>query len=1293
MSLKNQLDALKREMACARSLDRPALERKLSRVRRLAKQRQSFESAMIDLKACLQKSTEIVTQKRLAAPRPDYPDELPISACRQQIAEAVQSNQVVVIAGETGSGKTTQIPKICLQLGRGATGMIGHTQPRRIAARTVAMRIAEELHSQLGETVGYQVRFHDQVSERSYIKLMTDGILLAEIRNDRRLLRYDTLIIDEAHERSLNIDFLLGYLKTLLPKRPELKLIITSATIDTDRFARHFNAPVIEVGGRTYPVELHYRPLQLEGVEDQCRDPVQGVLDAVDEAARHGPGDALVFLAGERDIRETAEALRKHHPPQTEILPLFARLSVKEQNRIFQGYSGRRIVLATNVAETSLTVPGIRYVIDSGVARISRYSYRSKVQRLPIEKISQASADQRKGRCGRIGPGVCFRLYDEDDFLARPEFTDPEIRRTSLAAVILQMKTLSIGEVEHFPFVDPPDRRFINDGYRLLQELGAVDQNRELTEMGRKLARLPIDPRLGRMILAAQQHQCLHEVLIITSALAIQDPRERPMEKQQKADEAHRAFQHEQSDFLFYYNLWQQYHHQVKHLSRNKLRKWCQAVFLSYRRMQEWHDLHQQLANHVKEMGWRINQQEANPATIHQALLAGLLSNIGTLDKDRVYTGSHGKQLRIHPGSVLAKKQPKWIVAAEMVDTTRLYGRTVVAIQPTWVESLAAHLVKKSYTDAHWECRPAQVAAFESVSLYGLRLVSRRRVNFGPINPVLSREIFIRRALVEGDYNCSAKFFQHNQSLIQQVQELEDKVRKRNILVDEQVLFQFYDERIEDGIYSGKAFEKWRKAKEKQDPEYLYFKQKDLMQVDADAVDVEPFPDRWCQGALRLPLVYHFEPGHEQDGVSVRIPLSLLNRLEPEPFEWLVPGLLREKIVALIKTLPKNLRRNFVPAPEYAKALLESIRPESQSLLSSISEQLQRMTGIQITRDSWQPEQLPPHLQMRFDVHDERGKSLASGRNLERLKRELKHQVQASFQSIPELVPDAKAIYSWDFGELPRVRTLERNGLSIETFPALSVEQGSVYISAFDTQEKANTAHQDGLCELFQITQKKDVNYLRKHLPGIQQMCMAYTSLGSCPDLIQDLVRLIVAASFLDGGSDIRDEKDFLTRSNHARQQLMTVANTVCALVGEVLSLYHELNKRLSGNVSPSWLSALQDIKAQLSKLVYPGFLKLVDFEQLKHVPRYLQAIRRRLEKLEQDPVRDRRLQLEIQPWWNSYLDREQVNRGREEIEPELERFRWMLEELRVSLFAQELKTAFPVSVKRVEQQWRKVIS
>ncbi len=1257
------------------------------------------DKQFIELETKLQSSIETRQRRQANCPKPEFDADLPVIDRRDDIAKAIQAHQVIILSGETGSGKTTQLPKICLELGRGVSGLIGHTQPRRIAARTVATRIAEELKSQIGDVVGYKVRFQDHVSaERSYIKLMTDGILLAETQNDKFLNQYDTIIIDEAHERSLNIDFLLGYLKQLLPKRPDLKVIITSATIDTERFSKHFNdAPVIEVSGRTYPVEIRYRPPAGDDEEQRDYDMIRGIVDAVDELCAEGQGDVLVFLSGERDIREVSEALRKHHPPQTEVLPLFARQSAAEQNRVFKTGGKRRIILATNVAETSLTVPGIRYVVDPGFARISRYSVRNKVQRLPIEKISQSSANQRSGRCGRVAAGIAIRLYDEDDFNNRNDFTDPEVLRTNLASVILQMSAIRMGDPAKFPFINPPPPKMINDGFRLLDELGAVNEQRRLTEIGRQLATLPIDPRIARMILSAKQLNCLTEVLIIASALSIQDPRERPMDKQQPADQAHSKFKDERSDFLAYLALWEHYHDKKKHLTQNKLRKYCRDNFLSFLRLREWHDIHQQLHVQVSQMGFKANQQAADYREIHQALLAGLLSNVATKTGKSEYTGARNIKLAIFPGSSLHKKGAKWIMCAELVETGRLYARIAAKIEPEWIEPVAGALVKKQYSDPHWEKKPAQVIAFEQVSLFGLPIIPKRRIHFGRVDPQTSREIFIRDALVQGDWDCRAPFFKHNKQLIQSIELLEQKSRRRDVLVDDEVLYQFYDQRIPTSIINGAGFEKWRKTAEQQDTKLLFLNRDELMQHQAEHVTVDDFPDQILVNRVPLPLEYHFEPGQQQDGITQTIPLSLLNQANPDRYEWLIPGLLRDKIIFLIKSLPKSLRRHFIPVPTYADKCLQTLSAESGQLLPALSEQLRKLTGVDIKLSDWNVSELPDYLQMNFRLVDENDKLLEESKNLMQLQQDWAIKAAASFKQIPNSQFEQQGLTAWDFDELPEQILLKQNGLEMTAYPSLIDRGDSVDLTLMDTATQAKEHTRKGIRRLFLLAQKDSVKYLLKNLPNIQQLCLYYTNVlespyqsvsdqqkcSPCEQLKQDIIHLAFDRCFLIEQTTFQNQQQFEQCLQDKKGNLLDIANELAKQLALPLAEYHKLAKKLNAKLPLSAIHAVKDIKEQLHHLIYQGFIQQTPNTIMHRLPLYMQAISQRLDKLLIDPARDKQWMNEIKPYWQRYLDNQTKMTSKE-----FEDFRWMIEEFRISLFAQGIKTAYPISAKRLDKQW-----
>jgi ATP-dependent helicase HrpA len=1268
-----------------------------------------------------------VERRMQSLPIPTFPEELPISARRGEIAKAIREHQVVIVCGETGSGKSTQLPKICLSIGRGVKGLIGHTQPRRIAARTIAARIAHELKGELGQVVGYKVRFSDRTSPDAYIKVMTDGILLAETEGDRRLAAYDTLIIDEAHERGLNIDLLLGYLKTLLPRRPDLKVIVTSATINPQRFSRHFdNAPVIEVSGRLYPVEVRYRPLRSEDEDEQDRDLQQAILDAVDELSRLSRGDILIFLPGEREIRETAEALRKHHPPETDILPLYARLSAAEQDRVFKPHGRRRIVLATNVAETSLTVPGIQFVIDTGLARINRYSPRAKVQRLLIEKISKASADQRKGRCGRVSEGVCIRLYAPDDFDARPAFTDPEILRTSLASVILKLASLRFGDVEEFPFMEPPEGRYINAGYKLLEELGAVDGRRELTPVGRQLTRLPVDPRIGRMLLAARAENCLTEVLIIASALSVQDPRERPLEAQQKADEAHRQFADERSDFLWYLKLWAFYEEQSRHLSKNKLHALCRECFVSYMRMREWQEIHSQLRALVHDMGFATHEAPADYDAIHRALLTGLIGNLGFKTDKTEYTGARGIKFHVFPGSTLFKKSPAWMMAAELAETSRLYARTVARIEPEWAEQVGRHLVRKSYADPHWEKRAGRVAAYEKVTLYGLTLVTGRKVNYGPIDPAESRRLFIQAALVEGDFETRAPFFHHNRKLIESIEELQHRARRLDILADEQALFDFYDQRVPPEVHDARAFDKWRKEAERENTQLLYLEREDLLRSEAGGRLDEAYPTQLTINGMGLPLSYRFEPGSGDDGVTVTIPLMALNQMDPRRFEWLVPGLLKEKIAALIRALPKSLRRNFVPAPNFAEACFDAFKENqnkpgakllppgrgkvgmgvesigghgkplppsfpspckgegTKALTASLSTYLHKMTGVMVPEDAWSLSALPDHLRMNFRVVNPQGRLVGEGRDLATLQGRLGEAVLTAFRAVPRWAGEQENITRWDFGDLTETMETRQGGVALKGYPALVDRGNSVSIQAFDTLEQARAERRGGLRRLFMLALSQQMKYLKKNLPGFDKMALLYAPVGKREELMEDLLNAIVERAFLGPDPDIRTEAVFNQRLERGRGMLVETANELCALVGEVLARFQGLRKSLNGPSSMGRLAAVADIRDQLSQLIYPGFISATPDEWLKHLPRYLRAIALRLEKLDREPAKDQQKLARVAPFWRAYKEHPASSGS----SPGLQNFHWLLEEFRVSVFAQELGTLSPVSEARLAKEW-----
>ena len=1250
-----------------------------------------------------------------------FPESLPVSQRKAEIKKLLSEHQVIVVAGETGSGKTTQLPKMCLELEFGNLGTIGHTQPRRIAARSVAARIAEELQTELGDLVGYKVRFNDQISDNTQIKLMTDGILLAEIQTDRFLNQYSCLIIDEAHERSLNNDFILGYLKQLLPRRPDLKVIITSATIDVERFSKHFNnAPIIEVSGRTYPVEVRYRPVAEEDDQDQ----LQGILNAVDELQAEGHGDILIFMNGEREIRDTAEALQKQNLKHTEILPLFARLSAQEQNKIFHPSGLNRIVLATNVAETSLTVPGIKYVIDPGTARISRYSYRTKVQRLPIEPISQASANQRKGRCGRVSEGICIRLYSEEDFNNRPEFTDPEILRTNLASVILQMTALGLDDIEAFPFVDAPDKRHIQDGVKLLEELGAIQpkkyksrdgarlptrakdvsankngtryetcaieseekkQGWELTPIGRQLAQLPVDPRLAKMLLSAVDFGSVYEVMIIVSALSIQDPRERPTDKQQASDEKHRRFADKKSDFLAFLNLWNYVQAQQKELTKNQFRRQCQKDFLNYLRIREWQDIYQQIRLAVREMGLPINSEKAEYQQIHTALLSGLLSHIGLKEAEKQqYLGARNAHFAIFPNSVLFKKQPKWVMAAELVETSKLWGRMVAEIEPEWIEPLAEHLTKKSYSEPRWSKSRGAVIADEKVSLYGVPIVAARPVNYGAIDPIVSREIFIQSALVEGDWNTKHKFFKQNQQLIREVEELEHKSRRRDILVDERTLFEFYDQRIGTDVVSQKHFDTWWKKAEKQDPELLNFERSFLINDDAEQVSKLDFPNFWHQGNLKLKLTYQFEPGTDADGVTVHIPLPLLNQVEMTGFDWQIPGLREELVIALIKSLPKSYRRNFVPAPNYAQAFLGRAVPLEKPLLDTLIYELRRMTGITVEAEHWHWEQIPSHLKMTVRVVDENGKKIAESMNLDELKFSLKDRVQESISAVADDGIEQSGLHIWSFAELPQCYEQKQRGFSVKAFPAIVDEKDAVGIKLFETEFEQSVAMQQGLRRLLLLNVPSPIKYLHEKLPNKAKLGLYFTPFGRVLDLIDDCIACAVDKLIADFGGFVWNEESFDKLRDFVRENVNEVTVDIAQKVEQILTLTHQLNQRLKGKMDFTMAFALSDMKSQISGLIYQGFVQKSGYARLPDLLRYLQAIDKRMDKLAQDVNRDRAAMLRVEQVQQAYQQLLAKLPKSKPISDEVAEIRYMIEELRVSLFAQQLGTKYQVSEKRV---------
>jgi ATP-dependent helicase HrpA len=1268
--------------------DIPALHKQLRSLLTRCRRAQPVERGLARLQSAVAESNQRSAARMADLPEPAYPLSLPVVERREDILELIASHQTIIVCGETGSGKTTQLPKLCLELGRGTRGMIGHTQPRRLAARSLAGRIAEELGSHLGAEVGYKVRFQDRVQASSYVKVMTDGILLAEIQSDPDLLAYDTLILDEAHERSLNIDFLLGYLHRLLPRRPDLKLIITSATIDPQRFADHFQqAPIIEVSGRTYPVDIRYRPLQGEDDDRKERDRGQALLDAVDELAAEGRGDIMVFLPGERAIREASELLRKHHPSHTEIVPLYARLSAAQQNQVFKPHTGRRIVLATNVAETSLTVPGIHYVIDTGLARISRYNYRTKVQRLPVEAISQASANQRAGRCGRVAAGICIRLYAEEDYLSRPEFTETEIQRTNLAAVILQMVTLGLGSIEVFPFIDPPDMRFIRDGYKLLHELGAVDEQQQLTRMGRQLARLPVDPRLARMILAASETRCLKEVLIIVAALEVMDPRERPLEKAQAADEKHALFRDERSDFHTYIRLWNAYAEQAKHLSQNKLRGWCRTHFLSFMRMREWIDVHRQLQAQVHAMGFSSNREDADYQAVHSALLTGLLGNIAFQSEPGEYIGARNLKFVLFPGSGLSKKRPKWLMAAELVETGRRYLRTAAAIEPGWVEPLAGDLVKRSYSEPHWEHKRAQVVAYERVTLYGLPLVQRRKVDFSRIDPLVSRQLFIRHALVRGEYHTRLAFAAHNRALLDKLDLLESKSRRRDLLVDEEVLYEFFEQRLPASVQDASSFQRWWKKAEKQQPELLNLAAEAVVQRPTNDITPDQYPDSLEVRGVQLPVRYRFSPGDSDDGLKVRVPLAALSQVSNADFEWLVPGLLKEKCTLLIKSLPKPLRRHFVPAPDFAEVCIQAMDEHSGSLIDALGSELTRIGNVDIPAEAWRPDRLPAHLAVFFEVVDASQKVLGHGADLEQLRHALRDQLQDSTVSLSDVRYERRDVVRWDFGELPEYVEIDRGGVRLRAYPALTVVEGRIDLCLFDHAEKAEHAHAEGLLALYRLCAGSLVKDIRRSVLQWDKQALWFSTLGSAGELQVDLERAALRAAFMPAERAIRDAGSFTRQLEEGRECLLQHAVAIGDQSYRALDEYRQLSGQLGKALSPQFLAAATDIREQVAELVYPGFISATPSDWLPHLSRYLLAARHRLENLAGNTGRDRQYTAQLASYWQRY--QQALAKGRSA--DSLSWYRWMIEELRVSLFAQALGTVEKISPQRLDKLWKEL--
>jgi ATP-dependent helicase HrpA len=1224
-------------------------------------------------------------------PKIVYPPDLPVVQRLDDIRSAIASHQVVVVAGETGSGKTTQIPKLLLEMGRGIDGLIAHTQPRRLAARAVAERLAEELNTPLGEGVAYQIRFQEVSSANSYIKLMTDGILLAAIQSDRFLSQYDTIIIDEAHERSLNIDFLLGYLKTLLPKRPDLKLIITSATIDVDRFSAHFNnAPVIEVSGRNFPVEYRYRPQEDLSADNDLGEAVEAVLRELIAEGAQRSGDTLVFLSGERDIRELTRHLRRVDLPGAEIMPLYSRLSSAEQQRIFdlRGRRGWRVVLATNVAETSLTVPGIRYVIDAGTARVSRYSVRSKVQRLPIESISQASANQRAGRCGRVAPGIAYRLYSEADYLSRPLFTEPEIQRTNLAAVILQMLQLKLGDISDFPFVDAPDKKFINDGFALLGELGAASDGK-LTRLGEQLGRFPVDPRIGRLLLAAADGGCLREMLIIASVLSIQDPRERPADKQQAADEKHRRFWQPDSDFAAYIFLWDYAEEQRQELSSSQWRKLCQREFLSWTRMREWREVHHQLSLMCRQLKLAVNKTPADYDNLHRALLPGFLGQIAIKDEDREYLGARNRKLRIFPGSSLSKKSPKWIVAAELAETSQLFARCVAKIDPEWVFGINDALLKRSYSEPHWDPRSGRVMALEQTVLYGLIVRDKKRIHYGPISPVESREILIRQALVEGRYRGSAAFFKHNQLLIKEISELEDKARRRDILIADEELYRYYDERVPEGIITAKHLEHWLKSAAP--PRSLFLSRGDLMRHNGSEVTEIQFPDTLSCSGMLLALSYHFEPGHPADGVSVSVPLGNLPNLAEGRLDWLVPGLLRDKCIALLKSLPKIQRKQLVPVPDFVDRALPMLQVGEQPLLPALADALRKLSGLQIDVAEWSQSTLDDFYRMNIRVLDNAGKLVAQGRNLSRLCEHLAIKVQQGIAEQGSQGFTTQNLQSWSFGRLPVKYEFKQGGASLTAYPCLRDTGEEVVLELAESVAEARQASVNGVLRLLLLRLAPQCKQLRVSLFKDNALQLQFAALGEQKKTWLEACLLATArvsfAVLEDQLPQTEAEFDLLWEAG--RSQFSDDAVSYAALLQTILKDYANIRRRLKKLNSLSWIHSINDVNQQLESLFFSGFITQFSRTELDQYPRYLQGIANRLERLEGSYQRDRQNTLVLQPLQQQLADVLKKSPDKFRTSAGLREYRWLLEELRISLFAQNMGTRVPVSEKRLKKIWK----
>ncbi len=1291
IDVQSRIQRLMKRTDDALAADASRLRGRLRAARARARRGQPVDRMLAQVEQQLAASCDIVAMRREAMPAVRYPDDLPVAARREDIMAAIAEHRVVVVCGATGSGKTTQLPKMCLELGRGLRGVIGHTQPRRLAARAVAARLAEELNRPLGQFVGYKVRFADQTDRRTAIKVMTDGMLLAELAGDRSLSQYDTLIIDEAHERSLNIDFLLGCLRQLLERRRDLKVIITSATIDPQRFAEHFEpangkpVPIIDVQGRTYPVEVRYRPLEREG-DEQDRDPIQGIAEALVELGREDRGDVLVFLPGERDIRDAAEAIAKDTRIDAQVLPLYARLPAAAQQKIFHPKGGRRVILATNVAETSLTVPRIRHVIDTGVARISRYAARSKVQRLPIEPISRASADQRKGRCGRLAPGICVRLYDEKDFDERPQFTEPEIQRTNLASVILQTESLKLGDPRQFPFIDPPVSRMIRDGYDTLFELGAIDEQQRLTQIGRDLSRMPVDPRIGRMILAGRDEQALREVLVIAAALSIQDPRVRPADRQQAADEAHAQWFDGESDFLGYLSLWRWYRNLRDKASGGGTRRACAQHCLAYTRMREWEDLHRQLRDAAADQRMHLNENPAAPDAIHRALLTGLLSNVGYREQGFEYTGAHGRKFAIFPGSSLFDVKPRWIMAAELIETSKLYAHIVAPIQPDWIERLAPHLVQSHHSQVRWNRDSGKVLADERATLFGLTIVARRTVNFGPIEPRAARDLFIHHGLVEAELDTAAPFFTHNARLIEQIERLEAKQRKKDILADPRTRFDFYHERLPAAVYDLATLDAWRKRAEQDDPKRLFMTEALLLAGATDHITPQLYPDALRTGAAKLDLDYVAEPGHESDGVTVRVPLGLLSTVDPQQLDWLVPGLLRDKVEALMRALPKAYRRQFVPIPDFVGRLVPWLEEHrDRPLLVALSECIGRHTGVSIPPQAWRTDGLEQHLKMNIAVTDQKGRVVAGGRDLQTLRVQLGQKTADVIRHAASGAWQRDGVRAWDFGELPDTVTVDSRGMAVHGYPAI-VDQGqAVALRVMDTADGAAAATRRGLRRLFALQVASELAFIEAELEDVAAAAMKIAPLCDRRTLVDDLLDAAVDATFIEGQPPVRNDGQFDRRLLDRGAQLQSLAERLWQIVRQTIDAYHQA--RLAIDESPdAWRELKADVREQLGHLLVARWISGTPWAWLHQMPRYVRGIARRIEKARDGAIgKDTQRLGQLRPYWRAWLAA--ADPSPRPADAELGRYRWMLEEFRVSLFAQDLGTAIKVSPRRLDEQ------